>query len=326
MRTVVSGDAVEVGDGAQLPVRPLVSVLVITYMHEHYLRQSVESIAAQKIDFPMEIVIAEDCSPDGTLQVALDLQQEFPALVRVVHNLENKGANRNLRAGLNACRGSYIAGCEGDDFWVDEHKLARQVAALDARPNVDLAFSRGYLQHPDGRAELGWDYGPECRVVPAKELFAGLGWIVPSASMLWRAKVTAGLPEWLDDSPFADVILLMAATVRGGAYYDPAPTIAYRVAQPTSFSVRLDAANRSERIRFLEGAVKYMRKGSAHFQFPYRLVRHRVDDLLLSSVKLQVAGGRYLSALRAGLGIDPAFLAKGLWRRLSAGRLTKAAR
>ncbi len=110
---------------------PVVSVCMITYNHEKYIAQAIESVLMQKCDFNFELVIAEDLSTDGTRKIITDYQKRFPEIIRVLLNDKNIGMSPNFIQALNACRGKYIAMLEGDDFWSSEEKLSKQVAFLE---------------------------------------------------------------------------------------------------------------------------------------------------------------------------------------------------
>jgi glycosyltransferase involved in cell wall biosynthesis len=313
-------DAVEVSDAARLAPAPLVSVVVTTYRHESYLAQCIDGIAAQIAEFPYEIIIAEDCSPDDTMNVALRLQKTYPHLVRVVSTPSNKGGARNFIFAREFCRGRFIALCEGDDFWLDEHKLARQIAALGRHPEVDLAFTRGYRFHSDGSRSLDWDFGEEERIIKLSELFAGLGWIAPSASLMFRTEVLRPLPPWFASTTAGDFVIVAGGSVRGGAWYDPTPAICYRIAHATSFTAALAGRSGAERIGFLEDVLRYWKLTCDFYRVPVRHVRHRLDDYRLSLAKLSLRQGQPLRALKAFAGISPMFLLRGLGRRLTRGR------
>jgi glycosyltransferase involved in cell wall biosynthesis len=120
---------------------PLVSVAMITYNHRPYLEQAVQSILNQRVDFAIEVLIGEDHSTDGTRELAFELERNNPDLVRIVTSEKNVGATPNMVRVERACRGKYVAYCEGDDFWNDPHKLARQVAFLEANPGYSLNHS-----------------------------------------------------------------------------------------------------------------------------------------------------------------------------------------
>ena len=311
-------DHQEISDPGQLPADPKVSVIVITYGHEQTLAQAIDSIAAQRTSFPFEIVIAEDCSPDGTRAVALDLQRKYPQLVRVAFSERNRGMIPNLHFAIRLARAPFIANCEGDDYWIDPDKLERQIAMLEANPGVDMAFTRGVRAYSDGRqeAEPAWDYGPEPRIVSARELFSGFAWVLPVASFVWRSEVTRQLPDWFDAAPFTDLVLIMAASVRGGAAYDPAETVAYRIAHEASFTVRLRDADSGARAHFLQRAIDLLERACRHYGFPRRHLAHRLADYRLALVKELVALRGYGEASRQMLRVPPSFLLGGAARRL----------
>ena len=109
---------------------PRVSVCMIAYKHEKYIRQAIESILSQDVDFPIELVIGDDCSPDGTAAICEEFAARDPR-VRVLSNERNLGVMPNFSRTLLACRGEYIAVCEGDDYWTDQCKLRKQVRRLE---------------------------------------------------------------------------------------------------------------------------------------------------------------------------------------------------
>jgi glycosyltransferase involved in cell wall biosynthesis len=111
---------------------PLVSVVMITYNHEPYIAQAIEGVVSQETDFPIELVIGEDCSTDRTREIVLDYQRRYPEIIRVIYSEKNVGMHANSRRTILAARGGYIAFCEGDDWWHRKDKLQIQVRALDA--------------------------------------------------------------------------------------------------------------------------------------------------------------------------------------------------
>ena len=118
------------------------SVAMITYNHERFIRQAVESVLAQKVNFDFEIVIGEDCSTDNTRKIVTELQQQCPKRIVALMRPRNLGAMRNLQETLAACKGQYIALLEGDDYWTSEDKLQRQVESLDSHPECAISCHR----------------------------------------------------------------------------------------------------------------------------------------------------------------------------------------
>ena len=121
--------------------QPLVSILMITYNHKPYICKAIECVLAQKTDLPFELVIGEDCSTDGTRDIVFDYQKQYPDVIRVITSEKNVGAKQNAWRTLNACRGKYIAYCEGDDFWHRDDKLQMQVDFLESHPDYGLVCS-----------------------------------------------------------------------------------------------------------------------------------------------------------------------------------------
>ena len=132
---------IETSDAEKLCKHPVVSVNMITYNHEPYIRQAIEGVMMQKTDFEFELVIGEDCSQDKTREICFEYQKKFPDKIRVLwwhENVSKLGGNsRRVRA---HCRGEFIALCEGDDYWIDPLKLQKQVDVMRKYPNVGFCF------------------------------------------------------------------------------------------------------------------------------------------------------------------------------------------
>ncbi len=118
------------------------SVCIITYNHEIFIEQALNSVLEQDVKFAYEIVVGEDCSTDATAELLRKIENKNPGRVRVLYNTSNIGPNPNFSKTLANCRGEYIAFLEGDDFWTSRTKLQRQVDFLNNRPNASCVFHR----------------------------------------------------------------------------------------------------------------------------------------------------------------------------------------
>lgn len=135
-------------------MEPLLSVVTITYNHVLYIRRCIEGVLMQKVDFPMEFIIADDCSTDGTRAICEEYIKQHPDLIRMVTSDSNVGVVSNEQRAFLAARGKYIATCEGDDYWTDPLKLQKQVDFLEAHPDYSVCFHRFKRIHLyDGREE-----------------------------------------------------------------------------------------------------------------------------------------------------------------------------
>jgi glycosyltransferase involved in cell wall biosynthesis len=114
---------------------------MITYNHVPFIAQAIEGVLQQKTDFPVELVIGEDCSTDGTREIVFEYQKKHPDIIRVVTSDKNVGMIKNGLRTVKACQGKYIAFCEGDDYWQSPHKLQKQVEYMESHPDCGLICS-----------------------------------------------------------------------------------------------------------------------------------------------------------------------------------------
>jgi glycosyltransferase involved in cell wall biosynthesis len=118
-----------------------ISVLMITYNQALYVGKAIESVLAQRLDEPFELIIGEDRSTDHTRDIVESFHSRRPDIIRVVTSPTNVGMNENLRRVALAARGEYIAFCEGDDLWHNPEKLSCQLSVARADPNIGMVYS-----------------------------------------------------------------------------------------------------------------------------------------------------------------------------------------
>jgi glycosyltransferase involved in cell wall biosynthesis len=111
-----------------------VSICCITYNHEKFIAQAIDNFVRQQTNFKFEIIIGDDCSTDNTLFIINQFSVKYPEKIKVFTSPENIGFHRNFIRCVEACKGTYIALCEGDDYWTDNYKLQKQVDFLKSNP------------------------------------------------------------------------------------------------------------------------------------------------------------------------------------------------
>jgi glycosyltransferase involved in cell wall biosynthesis len=121
----------------------MVSVCMITYNHELYIKDAIDGVLAQKADFSFELVIGEDASTDGTRSLCEHYARIFPEKIRLLPSVGNKGMMKNFVDTFLACEGKYIALCEGDDYWTDVSKLQKQVDFLQRDASCSFSSHHG---------------------------------------------------------------------------------------------------------------------------------------------------------------------------------------
>ncbi|WP_094288530.1 glycosyltransferase family 2 protein [Mycobacterium lehmannii] len=119
---------------------PKVSVVSVTYNHEAYIRDALNGFVAQKTDFPVEVIVADDGSTDASPAIIRDYATRYPELFRPILRSKNVGVNANTKDALSSARGEYVALCDGDDYWTDPMKLSKQAAFLDEHPDIAVCF------------------------------------------------------------------------------------------------------------------------------------------------------------------------------------------
>ena len=119
----------------------MVSVIVVTYNQEKTIGRTLDSILMQQCHLPIEIVIGEDGSTDGTRAICQQYAEKYPDVIRLMEDKGNQGIVDNYFDCLLACKGEYIADCAGDDFWTDPHKLEKEVHEMESDERVTLVHT-----------------------------------------------------------------------------------------------------------------------------------------------------------------------------------------
>jgi glycosyltransferase involved in cell wall biosynthesis len=115
-----------------------VSVVTVTYNQENLIEKCLQGIVNQKTNFDFEIIVGDDASTDSTLTKINEFAHQYPNKFKIHTAQTNNGLQYNLHRCLEICEGEYIAICDGDDYWIDENKLQKQVDFLDNNTEFGL--------------------------------------------------------------------------------------------------------------------------------------------------------------------------------------------
>lgn len=193
----------------------VVSVACITYNHAPYIRQCLEGFLMQKTNFPIEIIVHDDASTDGTDDIIREYALKYPELFKVILQEENqysKGVDV-LSLVFERSAGKYIALCEGDDYWTDPLKLQKQVDFLEKHEEFSMCFHRAAIvQEINGPIWLSASQ-LEAREYSAEELFST--WLVPTASILYRRQVNDIPIKHSSDIMNGDIVLVLKCCSMG---------------------------------------------------------------------------------------------------------------
>lgn len=122
-----------------------ISILITTYNLSKYIDQTLHSVFSQNLDCKFEVLIGDDGSTDGTIEMIRKWIAKYPSIIRLysMERIPGKDYNPIFRASLNRtnladhARGEYITFLDGDDIYIDSNKLKKQIAILDNPSNQD---------------------------------------------------------------------------------------------------------------------------------------------------------------------------------------------
>lgn len=209
-----------------------ISVLLLTYNHEPYVAEAMDSVCAQDFAGSWELVVADDCSMDGTLSVIVDKAENMPrgADVRVLSSEVNLGMQANLRRGIEACSGRLVALLEGDDLWTCAQKLRIQHGVMCGDPSLSASAHLTSLLSLDASGRWSSSDGTAARVAAGQlDLADVLMRRSPHASSLvFRRDLLRSTPTWFDTIHMADWPMAALLAARGPIAVDGAMMSAYR--------------------------------------------------------------------------------------------------
>ncbi len=208
----------------------MVSILVPTYGHEKYIAEALESILKQKTQYPYEVIVGEDASPDKTRHILRQYEEEHPDIFTMVYRDTNLGSAANGQDLLGRASGKYIIILEGDDFWLAEDKLEKQVTYLEKHPQY-VAVAHNCLVVDKASNPIDESY-PECKDTEytlrhfRRNILPG-----QTASILYRAipyRQIAADEIWKQNPLPGDQIVILGAFAKGRIHCIQEKMSAYR--------------------------------------------------------------------------------------------------
>jgi glycosyltransferase involved in cell wall biosynthesis len=251
----------------------LVSVVCITYNHENFISQAIDSFLYQKTNFRFEIIIHDDASTDKTLEIINEYANDHPDVIKIINQSVNQYSQgkRVYPIALEYCKGNFIAFCDGDDYWISQNKLQLQVDVLNKNLDSDLCFHNSFKLLQNGKLKnfnSGFNkiYFSDIKSlfsktkintksksnlffkVPTEKIIVRGGEFMHTGSLLIRSRALKPLPDFLYSSAVSDYYLQILGSIRGGAVQLNQPMSCYRAqSSRLSWSVRMDKyENRKE--------------------------------------------------------------------------------
>ena len=262
-----------------------VNIILITYNHAAYIRQTLESILMQEVSDDVEIIVADDCSTDNTMSIINEYEDKTKFSFTYLQHTQNLGYVKNYQAAFLACSGDYIAIMEGDDYWISPNHLQNHIDHLEKYPNASMSYNRHLRLFVDqGREEIfEWTDEKDYEEVATQQLALGNRIGNLSCCML-RGKYVKEIDPKLFDMEIADWMLGMYMGQSGNLLYLKEVTSAYRIHDNGQWS-KMD--ERSQCIRIIELINEYDRYFDYRYTEDFIKHRRRLEILLYGDKSLR---------------------------------------
>jgi glycosyltransferase involved in cell wall biosynthesis len=201
----------------------LVSIDCITYNHEKYIADAIESFLMQKTNFKYEILVHDDASTDRTADIIKEYEKKYPDIIKPILQKENQHSRGIKRIAYvfnhNRAIGKYIAMCEGDDYWTDPYKLQKQIDYMESHPQCGMCFHAAEIVSVGaGKVGVIKPYDNNC-ISPTEDIILGGGGFIATNSIMYRKEILDNVPGFFLDAPLADYPLQILSSTRNYAYY-----------------------------------------------------------------------------------------------------------
>lgn len=264
---------------------PLVSICVVAYQHIDYIEQCIDGILMQKVNFPVEIIVHDDASSDGTADIIRKYENNSPSgLIKPIYQSENqysKGIKPMIELVYPHAIGKYIAICDGDDYWNNPNKLQKQVDFLEENPDCSLCFHASKYVHTSSSEDY-YIHRPK-RIPPnnkfkMKHVILGGGGFMATNSMVFCSEYILGLPEWIDKAPVGDLPLMLILSTKGNIGYINEVLSVYRIMSNNSWSSRkqnreISRQHRSAMVNMWDEFDKWTNK-----KYHYFVIQKKMKD------------------------------------------------
>lgn len=263
----------------------MVSINCITYNHEKYIAQAIESFLMQKTNFDFEILIHDDASTDNTQKIIKQYESLHPEKIKVIYQKENQYSKGIKASTINLPRaqGKYIALCEGDDYWEDALKLQKQVDFMEQNPDCSLCVHGGYLEKLGNRTEF--KVKNTNMYVPTEEVIAGGGWLFLTNSMLYRREYRNGMPDFFGNCSIGDYPLAVHLALQGKVFYFKDLMSVYRLEAEGSWTTRI-VNNKEKSIAHYQEMLEVLAQLDKYTNYHYKAAVQKLENHYIYTIHL----------------------------------------
>lgn len=287
---------------------PVVSICCITYNHEKYIEETIDSFLMQETDFPFEIVIGEDCSIDNTAKIVKIYSNKYPNIIKATIRTQNAGGmgKNNFIETLFTCQGEYIAICEGDDYWTDKKKLQIQIDEMRKYSNISLSFHLSSTIN-----NLNIQIQPKLqkrnRFYSVEEIITDDFHLVQTNTIVFKKEKIRSLDfDLFSKSSVGDVWLRINAAIPNGALFINKTMSTYRIQSESSWSSSLHEEKKF--IKFVEEMMKSIESFDKYWGFKYTkaffIYKNMYIDVVMKRNINQVLKNDFINKYRDSMSIN----------------------
>lgn len=231
---------------------PVVSIICVTYNHSKYIREAVDGFIRQETNFPVEVIVHDDASTDGSIEIIREYAAKYPDIFCNITQKQNQWSQglqnwHRVRNNLyHAARGEFIATCEGDDYWSSTGKLQRQVQLLEAYPEASASYHQVEIINPAIERALVYPTDGSLKALGVNDVLKEIG--AHTSSLMFRRKLLPCFPAWSAGLRMGDWPLVLALATKGPILPIEGVHSAYRVHEHGAWS----GAHHLSRLRAIE--------------------------------------------------------------------------
>jgi glycosyltransferase involved in cell wall biosynthesis len=210
----------------------MISICMITYNHEAFISEAIQSLLDQKTNHEFNIVIGDDYSTDDTYLICQKFKSEYPEKIILLDSTKNLGMMPNFVRTLKSCNHNYIAICEGDDYWTDSNKLDQQLQILEKQPEISLSCHNTTII--EGKNEIDFcsnriKDAQKDQIISTDQILGSDIRLFHTSSLFFRKSVIDDLPEWFETCVNGDFPLMALCAMEGQVHYSASNYAIYRI-------------------------------------------------------------------------------------------------
>lgn len=210
----------------------MVSICCLTYNHEKFIKDALEGFVNQKTSFKYEILIHDDASTDGTVEIIKEYEKKYPDLIKPIYQKENQYSKKipiTARYQFSRAKGKYIALCEGDDYWCDNNKLQSQFDILERNSDISLCVHDTICKNYKTNLEKQIGIYTKNTILDLRQYLVDYSKIEPKTLFQTSAYffkkegidslLNTEIPKFYAECPVGDIPLVLLLGLSGKIYY-----------------------------------------------------------------------------------------------------------